>query len=107
MCPVPTVVEPAAGAGDGVGGRTLIVGSTGFIGRFVAEASLASGRPTYLLVRPVVACPFKAKTIKSLQDKGALLITVLTLTHSLSLYFFYVYCISLFIVLTIGEYDVF
>lgn len=75
MCPVPTVVEPAAGAGDGVGGRTLIVGSTGFIGRFVAEASLASGRPTYLLVRPAVACPFKAKTIKSLQDKGALLIT--------------------------------
>lgn len=77
MCPVPTVVEPAPGAGAGVGGRTLIVGSSGFIGRFVAEASLASGRPTYLLVRPAIACPSKAKTIKSLQDKGAIIIRVL------------------------------
>lgn len=52
-------------------GRTLIVGSTGFIGRFVAEASLGLGRPTYLLIRPGPILPSKSRVISSLQDKGA------------------------------------
>ncbi|KAB1212669.1 Leucoanthocyanidin reductase [Morella rubra] len=55
-------------------GRTMIVGSTGFIGRFVAEASLDSGRPTYLLVRPGPASPSKTFIINSLQEKGAIII---------------------------------
>ncbi|KAK6921128.1 NmrA-like domain [Dillenia turbinata] len=55
-------------------GRTLIIGSTGFIGRFVAEACLASGRPTYLLVRSGLISPSKSKTIKCLHDKGAIVI---------------------------------
>ncbi|XP_058193756.1 leucoanthocyanidin reductase-like isoform X2 [Rhododendron vialii] len=59
-------------------GRTLIVGSTGFIGLFVAEASLASGRPTFLLVRPGPASPSKALTIASLEDRGAIVIPVLS-----------------------------
>ncbi|XP_062157903.1 leucoanthocyanidin reductase-like [Alnus glutinosa] len=56
------------------GGRAMIIGSTGFIGQFVAEASLDSGRPTYLLVQSSQASPSKASTIKSLQDKGAITI---------------------------------
>ncbi|KAE8100771.1 hypothetical protein FH972_018631 [Carpinus fangiana] len=54
-------------------GRVLIVGATGFIGQFVAEASLGAGRPTYVLVRPgpVGGCPSKGSTIRALQDKGA------------------------------------
>ncbi|KAK6925221.1 NmrA-like domain [Dillenia turbinata] len=55
-------------------GRTVIVGSTGFIGRFVAEACLASGRPTYLLVRSGSISTSKSKTIKCLQDKGAVVV---------------------------------
>ncbi|KAE9463953.1 hypothetical protein C3L33_04190, partial [Rhododendron williamsianum] len=55
-------------------GRTLVVGSTGFIGRFVAEASLASGRPTFLLVRPGPASTSKALTVASLEDRGAIVI---------------------------------
>ncbi|XP_030477466.1 leucoanthocyanidin reductase-like [Syzygium oleosum] len=57
-------------------GRTLIIGSSGFIGRFVAEASLASGWPTYLLVRGgrVSSCKAKANAIMSLQDKGAIIL---------------------------------
>ncbi|GMY15375.1 leucoanthocyanidin reductase-like [Fagus crenata] len=54
--------------------RTLIIGSTGFIGRFVAETSLDDGRPTYLLVRSGPTCPSKASTIKSLQERGAIVI---------------------------------
>ncbi|PON62092.1 Hopanoid-associated sugar epimerase [Parasponia andersonii] len=56
------------------GGPTLIIGSTGFIGRFVAEACLDSGLPTYLLVRPSQNSSCKAATIKILQDKGAIVI---------------------------------
>lgn len=54
-------------------GRTLIVGSTGFIGRFVTEACLDFGRSTYILVRRGAAPP-KAAVAKSLQDKGATII---------------------------------
>ncbi|PON86513.1 Hopanoid-associated sugar epimerase [Trema orientale] len=56
------------------GGPTLIIGSTGFIGCFVAEACLDSGLPTYLLVRPSQNASSKAATIKILQDKGAIVI---------------------------------
>ncbi|XP_017973773.1 PREDICTED: leucoanthocyanidin reductase [Theobroma cacao] len=55
-------------------GRTLVVGSGGFIGRFVTEASLDSGRPTYILARSSSNSPSKASTIKFLQDRGATVI---------------------------------
>ncbi|XP_042503244.1 leucoanthocyanidin reductase-like [Macadamia integrifolia] len=51
---------------------TLIVGATGFIGRFVAEACLETGRPTHVLVRSIKTTPSKSQTIKALQDKGAI-----------------------------------
>ncbi|KAJ8774549.1 hypothetical protein K2173_016995 [Erythroxylum novogranatense] len=51
--------------------RVLIAGATGFIGQFVAEASIASGRTTYVLVRSTPTCPSRAKVVKSLQNKGA------------------------------------
>ncbi|XP_057486469.1 leucoanthocyanidin reductase-like isoform X1 [Actinidia eriantha] len=54
-------------------GRVLIVGATGFIGQFVAEASVSAGRATYLLSRPLDISSSKAKTIKNLQDKGAII----------------------------------
>ncbi|KAL6952086.1 leucoanthocyanidin reductase, partial [Sarracenia purpurea var. burkii] len=54
--------------------RTLIVGSTGFIGRFVAEASLNSGRRTFILVRSGPVSPSTSLTITSLKDKGAIVI---------------------------------
>ncbi|KAF5445379.1 hypothetical protein F2P56_034431 [Juglans regia] len=64
----PIVVSAAAA------GHTMIIGSMGFIGRFVAEASLGSGRPTYLLVQSGPTSPSRAATLKSLQDKGAIII---------------------------------
>ncbi|KAK9277584.1 hypothetical protein L1049_007129 [Liquidambar formosana] len=55
-------------------GRILIAGATGFIGQFVAEASLEANRPTYILVRPNSGCPSKAEAIKALQQKGAIIV---------------------------------
>ncbi|KAF3431784.1 hypothetical protein FNV43_RR26520 [Rhamnella rubrinervis] len=55
-------------------GRVLVAGATGFIGHFVAEASLAYGRPTYVLVRPPPLSPSKVSTIKALEDEGAIVV---------------------------------
>ncbi|CAN1296226.1 Leucoanthocyanidin reductase [Linum perenne] len=57
-------------------GRVLIVGATGLIGRFVAEASLDSGRPTYLLTRTpsFSTSPAKAQALKSLEERGAIIL---------------------------------
>ncbi|KAL8138107.1 hypothetical protein V2J09_004108 [Rumex salicifolius] len=64
---------PAASL-TGSKGHTLVAGATGFIGRFVVEASLESGRPTYVLVRPGPVCPSKARLISTFQDKGAIIV---------------------------------
>ncbi|XP_027367033.1 leucoanthocyanidin reductase-like [Abrus precatorius] len=55
-------------------GRVLIIGATGFIGKFVAEACLATPHPTYLLLRPQTFTPSKAAIIKTFQEKGAITI---------------------------------
>ncbi|GAB4828912.1 leucoanthocyanidin [Ancistrocladus abbreviatus] len=55
-------------------GRILVVGATGFMGHFIAVASLESGKATYVLVRPDSLCPSKAKLVESLQDKGAVIL---------------------------------
>jgi len=57
-------------------GRVLIIGATGFIGKFVAEESLISAHPTYLLVRPGPLNPSKDAIVKNFQDKGAIVIHV-------------------------------
>ncbi|KAE9454382.1 hypothetical protein C3L33_13722, partial [Rhododendron williamsianum] len=66
-----TVSTCIASGGAAKGQRVLIIGATGFIGQFIAEASLSGGRPTYLLVR---SSSSNAKTMKVLQDKGAMII---------------------------------
>jgi len=55
--------------------RVLIIGATGFIGKFLAEASLSAGHPTYLLIRPG-GSPISSKSSisKIFQEKGAVII---------------------------------
>lgn len=55
-------------------GPALIVGATGYIGRFVAEACLDSGRRTFVLVRPGNACPARAANVDALRQKGAVVV---------------------------------
>ena len=57
-------------------GPALVVGATGYIGRFVAEACLDSGRRTFILVRPGNACPARAASVDALRHKGAVVIEV-------------------------------
>ncbi|CAD5171287.1 leucoanthocyanidin reductase-like isoform X2 [Musa acuminata AAA Group] len=57
-------------------GATLVVGGTGYIGRFVAEAGLALGHALYVLVRtfgPFVS-PSRAATAAALREKGAIIL---------------------------------
>ncbi|TVU47661.1 hypothetical protein EJB05_07267, partial [Eragrostis curvula] len=63
--------DGALGSG---GGPALIVGATGYIGRFVAEACLDGGRKTCILVRPGNACPARAAAVDALRQKGAVII---------------------------------
>nr|BAV56576.1 putative leucoanthocyanidin reductase [Fagopyrum esculentum] len=64
---------PAAAINESKG-RTLVAGATGFIGRFIVEASLESGRPTFILVRAEPTCPSKAKIINGFKEKGAIIV---------------------------------
>lgn len=70
--PVLVSNEPA-----GKGDRILIVGATGFIGQFIAQASLDANRKTYILIRsyPDNFHP-KVKIIKEFEDKGAIILHV-------------------------------
>ncbi|KAJ7978832.1 Leucoanthocyanidin reductase [Quillaja saponaria] len=57
--------------------RTMIIGSTGFMGHFIAEACIYAGHPTYLLIRPgIISATSSSKnnTIKSLHERGAQII---------------------------------
>ncbi|KAG5543189.1 hypothetical protein RHGRI_016064 [Rhododendron griersonianum] len=55
--------------------KILIIGGTGYIGKFVVEASAKSGHPTFALVREItVSDPVKAKLIDSFKDSGVTLL---------------------------------
>ncbi|XP_042508116.1 leucoanthocyanidin reductase-like [Macadamia integrifolia] len=66
---IATAAQPVS-----VDSRTLIVGAAGFIGRFVTEACLETGRTTYVLVRSAKTTSSNAQTIKALHDKGAIIV---------------------------------
>lgn len=58
---------------DGVKNRVLIVGGTGYIGKYMAKASVSQGYPTYVLVRPgTKAAPdsSKKKLLQEFKDIG-------------------------------------
>ena len=62
-------------------GSVLVIAATGFIGGFVTESSLESGKTTYVLVRPESAStsPSKAAAVQALKNKGAIVIEVIIL----------------------------
>ncbi|OIS95807.1 PREDICTED: leucoanthocyanidin reductase-like [Nicotiana attenuata] len=65
---------PISNGVTGKGGRILVVGATGFIGRNIAEASLDANRRTYILIRSFPDCHSKIKLIKAFEDKGAIIL---------------------------------
>lgn len=57
--------------------KILIIGATGAIGRYVVEASVRLGHPTFALVRETTSSdPAKAKIIEAFKNLGVTLIHV-------------------------------
>ncbi|XP_077244334.1 phenylcoumaran benzylic ether reductase Betv6 [Tasmannia lanceolata] len=55
--------------------KILIIGGTGYIGKFIVEASAKSGHPTFALVREsTVSDPIKGKIIENFKNSGVTLI---------------------------------
>ncbi|CAN1835622.1 Phenylcoumaran benzylic ether reductase Betv6 [Linum perenne] len=55
--------------------KILIIGGTGYIGKFIVEASLKAGHPTFVLVREAtVSDPVKGKLVDSFKSSGATLL---------------------------------
>ncbi|KAA8545986.1 hypothetical protein F0562_020563 [Nyssa sinensis] len=55
--------------------KILIIGGTGYIGKYIVEASAKSGHPTFALLREsTVSSPAKAEIIKSFKDSGVTII---------------------------------
>jgi nucleoside-diphosphate-sugar epimerase len=71
--------------------KILIIGGTGYIGKFIVEASAKSGHPTFALVREsTVSDPVKGKLIENFKNLGVTLLHVRILNFlSLSLCVFF------------------
>lgn len=55
--------------------KILVVGGTGYIGKFVVEASAKAGHPTFALVREsTVTDPVKGKLVESFKNSGVTLV---------------------------------
>ena len=57
--------------------KVLIIGGTGYIGKFVVEASVKAGHPTFALVRQsTVSDPVKGKLVEHFKTLGVTLLIV-------------------------------
>lgn len=55
--------------------KVLIIGGTGYIGKFIVEASAKSGHPTFALVRQsTVSDPVKGKVVEGFKNSGVRLL---------------------------------
>ncbi|KAK4599797.1 hypothetical protein RGQ29_009726 [Quercus rubra] len=55
--------------------KVLIIGGTGYIGKFIVEASAKSGHPTFALVREsTVSDPVKGKIVENFKNLGVTLV---------------------------------
>ncbi|KAF8027287.1 hypothetical protein BT93_E0252 [Corymbia citriodora subsp. variegata] len=55
--------------------KVLVIGGTGYIGKFIVEASAKSGHPTFALVRePTLSNPAKAKIVEGFKSLGVNLV---------------------------------
>ncbi|KAL3640887.1 hypothetical protein CASFOL_015855 [Castilleja foliolosa] len=56
--------------------KILIVGGTGYIGKFIVEASAKSGHPTFALAREsTISDPVKGKIVQGFKDSGVTILT--------------------------------
>jgi len=73
--------------------KILIIGGTGYIGKFIVEASAKAGHPTFALVREsTVSDPVKRKLVENFKNLGVTLIDVRNCTYKLLLPCFFCCC---------------
>ena len=74
--------------------KILLIGGTGYIGKFLVEASAKAGHPTFVLVRKsTLSDPVKGKLIEKFKNLGVTLLQVRIL-FSLWMYVFVCVCVS-------------
>jgi len=57
--------------------KILLIGGTGYIGKFLVEASAKAGHPTFVLVRKsTLSDPVKGKLIEKFKNLGVTLLQV-------------------------------
>jgi nucleoside-diphosphate-sugar epimerase len=57
--------------------KILVLGGTGYLGKFIVEASAKAGHPTFALIREsTVSHPEKSKIIDSFKSSGVTLLYV-------------------------------
>ena len=62
--------------------KILIIGGTGYIGKFIVEASAKAGHPTIVLVREsTVSDPVKGKLVENFKNLGVTLLHVRILIY--------------------------
>lgn len=66
--------------------KILFIGGTGYLGKFIVEASIKAGHPSFLLVREsTVADPVKGQLVEKFKNSGVNLVYVCMCLH---IYFF-------------------
>ena len=71
--------------------KILVIGGTGYIGKFVVEAGAKAGYPTFALVREsTVSHPEKSKLIESFKSQGVTLLYVCILQSQFHFSFIFV-----------------
>ena len=66
--------------------KILIIGGTGYIGKFIVAASTKAGHPTFVLVREsTVSDPVKGKLVEGFKNSGATLVHVSSVNFSINL----------------------
>ncbi|KAM5548838.1 hypothetical protein ABKV19_000314 [Rosa sericea] len=69
--------------------KILFIGGTGYIGKFLVEASAKAGHPTFVLVRePTLSNPAKSKVIDSFKASGVNFVLVRTIPSCCMLFSF-------------------
>jgi nucleoside-diphosphate-sugar epimerase len=69
--------------------KILFIGGTGYIGKFIVEASAKSGHPTFALVREsTVSDPVKGKLVEHFKSLGVTLLHVRTSIFCVCVLFF-------------------
>lgn len=76
--------------------KILVLGGTGYIGKFIVEASAKSGHPTFALVREsTVSHPEKSKLVESFKSSGVTLLYVsifqVSITITISSFLFFLF----------------